>query len=147
MRGTREFTVVGVTLDKRRGLYVVLTPRLSTEKQPLSPTYWKPPWTSVTTIVAKTYVGGGWKDATQSIRRIFIFLTLSLTVRFPTSSSHSHPSTPVWTHFFLLASRHPCRNKAAALFFLLDCHSSRFFPRNNTRRKSHDDDEAFAQRR
>lgn len=53
VRGTREFTTVGVTLDKRRGLYVVLTPRLSTEKQPLSPTYWKPPWTSVTTIVAK----------------------------------------------------------------------------------------------
>lgn len=51
--GEREFASVGVTLDKRRGLYVVLTPRLSTGKQPLSPTYWKPPWTSVTTIVAK----------------------------------------------------------------------------------------------
>lgn len=30
---------------------------------------------------SETYVGGGWKDAARSIRRIFIFLTLSLTVR------------------------------------------------------------------
>jgi len=56
-----EFVSVGVTLDKRRGLYVVLTPRFSTEKQPLSPT-WKPPWTSVTTI-AEEHIGGGRKDA------------------------------------------------------------------------------------
>lgn len=104
---------------------------------------------------SETYVGGGWKDTAPSIQsRIFIFLTLSLTVRrsVPTSSSHSHPSTPVWMHFFLriatsLSARSPAALFFFFFFFVLDYQSSRFFPRNNTRRKSHDDDEAFVQRR
>lgn len=71
---------------------------------------------------SETYVGGGWKDATWSIRRIFIFLTLSLTlspVLVPTSSSHSHPSILPYGRTSFFASRHLCRNEAAALFFFL----------------------------
>lgn len=78
---------------------------------------------------SETYVGGGWKDAARSIRRIFIFLTLSLTVRphlrVPFSSVHSHMDALLSSH------RRPCRsNQVAALFFLLDHRSSRFFPSN-----------------
>lgn len=70
---------------------------------------------------SETYVGGGWKDATQSIRRIFIFLTLSLTVRshllVPFSSVHSR------THFFLriatsLSKRSRCTLLPSRLLFV-----------------------------
>lgn len=95
---------------------------------------------------SETYVGGGWKDAAPSIRRIFIFLTLSLTVRVRPPPLHPiFPSHSRYGRTSFFASRHPCLNNKAHLF-LLGYHSSRFFPRNNTRRKSHDDDEAFTQR-
>ncbi|KAI4493516.1 hypothetical protein M0804_001692 [Polistes exclamans] len=35
---SRDLAMVGATLDKRRGLLRILTPRVSTEKQPLSST-------------------------------------------------------------------------------------------------------------
>lgn len=96
-----EFVSVGVTLDKRRGLYVVLTPRFSTEKQPLSPT-WKPLWTSVTTIAEEhTHRWRAERCRLRRIRRIFIFLTLSHHPPHPLIPfSHPRPSIPVWTHFF-----------------------------------------------
>lgn len=121
MRGAREFTSVGVTLDKRRGLYVVLTPRLSTEKQPLSSTYWKPPWTSVTTIVAKRR----WRVERRHLEHPPDFHLLNTLSHHPTptSSSHYHPSTPVWTHFFFriatsLSERSRCTLLPSRLLFV-----------------------------
>lgn len=105
MRG--EFVSVGVTLDKRRGLYVILTPRFSTEKQPLSPTCWRPLWTSVRTIAEKhTYRWRAERCRLRSIRRIFVFLTLSHHPPHPLIP-FSHPRPSSTPHMDALLSSHP----------------------------------------
>lgn len=151
MRG--EFVSVGVTLDKRRGLYVVLTPRFSTEKQPLSPT-WRPPWTSVTTIAEEhTYRWWAERCRLRSIRRIFIFLTLS---HHPHPPPPPHP-TPPHPHLLipfshprpsisvLLSSRPFFRRNRVAFFFLLEISSFISFLLPSEMKI--DNDEAFARGR
>lgn len=57
---------MGVTLDKRRGLYVVLTPRFSTEKQPLSSTCCGGHHGRRLRRSRGTHVDGGWKERRRS---------------------------------------------------------------------------------
>ena len=78
---------------------------------------------------SETYVGGGWKDATWSIRRIFIFLTLSLTIRLhlfiPLSSVHSRMDALLSSHRDIatsLSRTKPLHSSSFSFYY-----SSRFF--------------------
>lgn len=147
---------MGVTLDKRRGLYVVLTPRFSTEKQPLSPTccgghYGRRPRRS-----RGPHVDGEWKERRRSQHP----------PDFRLLNTHHHPPLapppltrlphppcvrirppPCGRTYFFLHNASSLERSCTRLSPSILSHSPGFSLRNDARRRSRDENEAFARQR